>query len=52
MSKEDRCVMGGKFEDSTEVSPCIFPNCKREMCYVYQLKILGIPVYENKENKE
>ncbi len=51
--KEDmKCVMGGRFENSKEVINCIFPDCKREMCFVYQMKILDIPVYDNRENKE
>ena len=47
-----KCVMNGHFEDSGEVSECIFPDCKRETCFVYQMKILGVPVYDNRENKE
>ena len=50
---EIKCVMGGHFEDSEEVSECIFPKCKMERCFVYQMKILGVPVYDNREeNKE
>ena len=48
---EIKCVMNGHFEDSEEASECIFPDCKRETCFVYQMKILGVPVYDNRENK-
>ena len=45
---EDKCI----FPPNTEL-PCIFPECKKESCFVYQLKILGVTEYGNsKENKE
>lgn len=46
MSKT-KCVMGSHFENSDEVSECIFPDCKKENCFVYQMKVLGVPVYNN-----
>lgn len=52
MGDEIKCVMKGHFEGNEEVSECIFPDCKREMCFVYQMKILGVPVYDNRESKE
>ncbi len=50
MSKT-KCVMNGHFENSDEVSECIFPDCKMEYCFVYQMKILGVPVYGNTDNE-
>lgn len=46
---ELNCVMGGHFEGSEEVSECIYPDCKCEMCFVYQMKILEVPVYDNRD---
>ena len=50
MSKT-KCVMNGHFENSSEVSDCIFPDCKRETCFVYQMKVLGVPVYDNTDKR-
>ena len=52
MSNELNCVMGGYFEGSENASKCIYPDCKREMCFVYQMKILGVPVYDNREENK
>lgn len=49
---EIKCVMNGHFEDSEEVSECIFPDCKIKTCFVYQMKLIGVPVYGNRENNE
>lgn len=46
-----KCVMGGYFENSNEVSDCIFPDCKMKYCFVYQMKVLGVPVYDNTDKK-
>lgn len=43
--------MKGHFENSDEVSECLFPKCKVEWCFVYQMKILGVPVYDNTDNE-
>ena len=49
--KEFMCIAGSS--PNGEKVPCIFPDCKREMCFVYQMKILEVPVYDNREdNKE